>query len=380
MTGPQQASYLHGYSAFNADRASRLEIAAAADALFVDGDDGSRFALQVQDNPPALIYPAGAPPMSLDILLAGIEALLANRPDINRLALRLEGAEALIAELLAQGVAIREGEAVVVAPAMFWQLRAPWLAGAAAEPFPLLYTMTNGKRHPIRRPKREGVLYARYIPWLDQVLSFRLAFPRTDLCAFNRWMNEEEVARIWEETGDIDHHRAYLLERLADPHTLPVIGCFDDAPFGYFEIYWAKENRLGPYYDADDYDRGWHVAIGEPAFRGKAWITAWLPSLMHFMFLDDPRTQRILGEPAAAHAQQIRNLERSGFAKVKHFNFPHKRALLVMLLRERFFNDRLWMPNEAGPPLDRRRDRAQADAGGGVDAIAGASIEVERVQ
>ena len=77
-------------------------------------------------------------------------------------------------------------------------------------------------------------------------------------------------------------------------------------------------------------------------------VSAWLPSLMHFMFLDDPRTQRIVGEPAASHAQQIRNLDRSGFAKVKHVHFPHKRALLVQLLRERFFADRLWAPDNAG--------------------------------
>ena len=69
---------------------------------------------------------------------------------------------------------------------------------------------------------------------------------------------------------------------------------------------------------------------------------------MHYMFLDDPRTQRIVGEPAASHAQQIRNLDRSGFAKVKHVDFPHKRALLVQLLRERFFADRLWAPGRAG--------------------------------
>lgn len=120
---------------------------------------------------------------------------------------------------------------------------------------------------------------------------------------------------------------------------------FDDAPFGYFELYWAQEDRLGEHYTAEDFDRGWHVAIGEEAFRGKEYLTAWLPSLMHYMFLDDPRTQRIVGEPDAGHDQQIRNLLRSGFAGLKQVRFPHKTSLLVMLLRERFFDDRLHVPD-----------------------------------
>jgi hypothetical protein len=66
------------------------------------------------------------------------------------------------------------------------------------------------------------------------------------------------------------------------------------------------------------------------------------------MFLADPRTRRIVGEPIHHHTQQIRNLDRSGFAKVKHIQFPHKKALLVILLRERFFMDRLLLPDLTG--------------------------------
>ena len=236
-----------------------------------------------------------------------------------------------------------EGDYLTIDPGAFWQWPAPWIA-RPAYPHPQVHVMSNGQYHPKRPQKPAGVVYERYIPWLDQVLAFRVADPRADLEHFHRWMNDEQVNVIWEDGGDRDKHRSILEERLRDPHMLALIGCFDGVPFGYFEVYWAKENRLGPYYDAQDYDRGWHVAIGEPAYRGKQWITAWLPSLMHFIFLDDPRTQRIVGEPRASHEQQIRNLDRSGFAKVKHFDFPHKRAMLVMLTRERFFGDRLWVP------------------------------------
>lgn len=237
----------------------------------------------------------------------------------------------------------RSGNSLTVDTREFWQWPMPWIANPAW-PHPQVHVMTNGQYHPKRPRKPVGVAYERYIPWLDQVLSFRAADPLTDLGHFHRWMNDEQVNVIWEDGGDREKHAAILEERLHDPHVLALIGCFNGVPFGYFEVYWARENRLGPYYDAQDYDRGWHVAIGEPAYRGKQWITAWLPSLMHFMFLDDPRTQRIVGEPRASHEQQIRNLDRSGFSKVKHFDFPHKRAMLVMLLRERFFDDRLWVP------------------------------------
>jgi acetyl CoA:N6-hydroxylysine acetyl transferase len=236
-----------------------------------------------------------------------------------------------------------EGDSLTVDTRGFWQWPAPWVANPAY-PHPQVYVLSNGLYHPKRPLKPTGIVYERYIPWLDQVLSFRVADPQLDLEHFHCWMNDEQVNIIWEDGGERDKHQAILEKRLRDPHMLALIGCFDGVPFGYFEVYWAKENRLGPYYDAQDYDRGWHVAIGEPAYRGKQWISAWLPSLMHFIFLDDPRTQRIVGEPRASHEQQIRNLDRSGFAKVKHFDFPHKRAMLVMLTRERFFGDRLWVP------------------------------------
>jgi hypothetical protein len=45
--------------------------------------------------------------------------------------------------------------------------------------------------------------------------------------------------------------------------------------------------------------------------------------------------------------RQVRNLERSGFASIKDFDFAHKRATLVMLLREKYFANRLWRPASA---------------------------------
>lgn len=291
-------------------------------------------------------------------LLAGIEAVLGWYPEPAAWRISLDGYPALADMLERSGAAVRTDQGLMVLPSMLMQQASLWLRPGA--PFPQRQVMTGGKRHPQRAPKPRGIVYARFIPWLGQTISFRAATIEADLPHLHKWMNDPRVAAFWNEDGDLEKHRAYLAGLLADPHMVPLIGCFDGVPFSYFEIYWAKENRIAPFYDADDYDRGWHVVVGEDAYRGRQFIGAWLPSLMHYMFLDDPRTQRIVGEPAAAHHQQIRNLEKSGFAKLKNFDFPHKRATLVMLLRERFFEDRLWLP--AGGALQVARPETAAPA------------------
>ncbi|MEZ2126399.1 MULTISPECIES: GNAT family N-acetyltransferase [unclassified Sinorhizobium] len=281
----------------------------------------------------SLMFYHGDPIGSGDILLAAAEAITAEDRSIRSVV--FDKLEKLLPPNLASRGMLDAG--------VLWQWPLPWLP-EVTYPFPPIKELTNGRYHPRRPAKPTGLVYRRFIPWLERDVAFRVADLEADLASFHRWMNDEQVNAIWEDSGDIDRHREILAARIADPHVLPLIGMFGDIPFGYFEVYWAKEDRLGPFYDADDYDRGWHVAIGEPAYRGKRWISAWLPSLMHFIFLDDPRTQRVVGEPRASHEQQIRNLDRSGFAKIKHFDFPHKRALLVMLTRERFFGDHLWVP------------------------------------
>jgi acetyl CoA:N6-hydroxylysine acetyl transferase len=289
------------------------------------------------------------PLLALRAVSAAAEAIFGWHPELRRLVIDLSGRRLPARELLNYGLAVATGENLTLLPELTMQRRDNWLVDAARPPLPQFYVMTDGKRHPRRSPKPDGLVYARFIPWLAEVISFRVANLGDDLHLLHRWMNDPRVDAFWSEAGDLEKHRAYLSKILDDPHMLPLIGCFGGAPFGYFEVYWAKENRIAPFYDADDYDRGWHVLVGEDAYRGRRYISAWLPSLMHYMFLDDCRTQRIVGEPAAAHAQQIRNLELSGFAKIKNFEFPHKRATLVMLLRERFFGDRLWLPAPISP-------------------------------
>lgn len=286
------------------------------------------------------------------LLLDGAAALLgrlsARHPAATTLVLAGAGWAAVAAGLCARGLALRDPAGRLVLPVdLLWQQPAAWAMQVPPVPYPYRPVLSGAFRHPQRPPKPESELYRRFVPWLGLDISFRAASLEADLDLVHRWMNDPRVAAIWEEAGPIDHHRAYLSGLIADPHMIPMIGCFGDRPFGYFEIYWAKENRIAPFYDAQDYDRGWHVLVGDDSCRGRQYVAAWLPSLMHYLFLDDPRTTRIVGEPRSDHSQQLRNLDRGGFARVKDFDFPHKRATLVMLLRERFFGDRLWLPDFA---------------------------------
>ncbi|MGY6217058.1 GNAT family N-acetyltransferase [Methylolobus aquaticus] len=221
--------------------------------------------------------------------------------------------------------------------ALVRQLPRFWLT-QPREPFPLAYTVTGGKRHPMRPPIPGGEVYRRHVPQLNSQLSFETVDPTRHLDAFHRWMNDPRVASFWELAGTREEHQAYLGKVLADRHMHPVVGCFDGHPFGYFEIYWAKEDRIAPYYAVDDYDRGIHMLVGEPAFRGPHRVAAWLPSLAHYLFLDDPRTRNVVAEPRADNAKMIGYLQRAGFYKEKEFDFPHKRAAMMILPREVFFD------------------------------------------
>lgn len=282
--------------------------------------------------------------------LAAFETLSAEGGEV---AIRLDGAEwqSLLPQLSAMGVAMAVGAEHWALPVAFWQVPDRWIMHPTP-PWPSLWQSGPNGRHPVRPPKPVGALYRRYIPWLGQYIELRAA-DMGDLETFHRWQNNPRVAEFFEEAGTLEEHQTTLQTLISDPHVLPVIGSLDGRDFGYFELYWARENRIGGVYDADQWDRGWHVLIGEDDMRGADCVTAWMPSLMHYMFLAEPRTQALMGEPKASHLKQLKNLGHGGFAHVRDFDFSHKRATLVRLERQHFFESRIWARPDTrqGQPL-----------------------------
>lgn len=285
-----------------------------------------------------------------------------------RLGLEGEGAEGLARALVFSGVALehplpandstpfeRRADEVLVPRSLFWQgcgsplgaqpIWLPtWPSAGVVPHVEYTHTSTGGShllRHPRRAPKPApgSLIYSRYVPHLDEHFSLQAVDweDATHLDLFHKWQNDPRVAAAWMESGDLEHHRRYLRVQHEDPHTISVFGCFDGVPFAYFELYWAKEDKMGQYYASDDFDRGRHALVGNDTYRGRHRVAAWWPSIMHYEFIDDCRTQNVVGEPRLTNEKILMYEYQFGHHQDKWLDLPHKRANLVVCSRERFF-------------------------------------------
>jgi acetyl CoA:N6-hydroxylysine acetyl transferase len=227
----------------------------------------------------------------------------------------------------------------IIHRAAFWQLPL-WLSAPSKQASgDMIFDAEREIYFPARPARPEGEVYRRYDPRVRKTLSFRVADPALDAERFTRWMNDPRVEYFWEQGGSLEHQTAYLERQLTGKHAFPLIGCFDDRPFSYFEIYWAAEDRIGRHYTWQPYDRGLHLLVGEQAWRGAHYVQSWLRGLTHYLLLDEPRTQRTVLEPRADNQRLFRHFDPAGYRTLKEFDFPHKRSRLVMTDRTRFFTE-----------------------------------------
>lgn len=180
------------------------------------------------------------------------------------------------------------------------------------------------------------LVYSRYDETIGRTISFRLLDKKEDAERLWRWMNQAHVVPQWKMARPIEEIERYIDTNLADPHQDPFIGFIDGEPMSYWEAYWAKDDILGRYYPAEDKDRGWHMLVGEPAFFGRGNAPAIIRAFTRYLFLDDPATAKVVGEPSVQARRLLRYAPLCAFEEQGEIDLPDKRAKLMFCHRQRF--------------------------------------------
>ncbi|PIK14876.1 GNAT family N-acetyltransferase [Halobacteriovorax sp. JY17] len=200
---------------------------------------------------------------------------------------------------------------------------------------------TGNISHPKRPTYFSGeLLYKKYFPLINKTISFRVIDLEKDLDNFHQWHNKEFIYNFWELNKSKEELSQYLENALKDPHSIPAILEFNNEPVGYFEFYWVKEDRLGPFFNFSDHDRGFHFLIGEESCLGIKNVDSILKATSHYAFLNDTRTKLLAGEPRSDNKRIIRYTDHfECWRNEKEFDFPHKRAALLLCDRETYFKE-----------------------------------------
>ena len=230
-----------------------------------------------------------------------------------------------------------------------------WLLDPRREPFPAQRAYTRNDKviasHPLRppKPKQGTTLYRRWCGSVKRTLEITYFDLGVDgniptsrhMAAFHKWHNDERVNSAWGERGSLEMHREYVESVLDDPNVWPCMLSWDGELMGYVEVVWAKENHVGQHYPngvvVGDWERGIHVLAGESKFVGSGMSETWIRSLVHYIYLADPRTERVIGEPDHTNKAILAVAKNSGFHTQTFFDFPYKRSAMVLNVRDSFF-------------------------------------------
>lgn len=241
---------------------------------------------------------------------------------------------------------------LLVSRAAFWQgfgsptlPFAPWiLPSASAETVAALAssntrTVSSPLAPPFKPSSTSGPLYTRYFPDLSSDLTFRVASSSNpqDVDLITQWHATDRVNNGWRQRLSRDEQVKTIEATEKNPYTIGLIGWWGDEPWGYVELYYAKQSNLKDFYNAGQFDRGFHALVGEEKFRGPHRVRSWMGAVVHLMFLLDPSTTLCVSEPRLSNSKMVAYEEMVGGHVEKIIDFDHKRAALVFFNKERFF-------------------------------------------
>ncbi|MFI5910645.1 GNAT family N-acetyltransferase [Dactylosporangium sp. NPDC051541] len=146
----------------------------------------------------------------------------------------------------------------------------------------------------------------------------------------SRWMCEPHVEAFWQAAWPAPRWAAELRAQLAGAHSRPYLVSYRGEPLSYLEIYRTPRDVVGRQYDADPYDLGLHLAIGDVGRTGRGLGRAMVRAVAEGLFEADPRCRRVFADPDERHVIARRMFARAGFQSIGLHDLGHKRAELLV--------------------------------------------------
>nr|BFE55941.1 GNAT family N-acetyltransferase [Dactylosporangium thailandense] len=156
-----------------------------------------------------------------------------------------------------------------------------------------------------------------------------LAAGGADAELVSRWMGEPHVEAFWRAAWPARRWAEELAAQLAGEHSRPYLVSFEGDPLSYVEIYRTPRDVVGRQYDADPYDLGVHLAIGDPRRTGQGLGRAMVRAIAEGLAVADPRCRRVFADPDERHVVARRMFARAGFQSIGIHDLGHKRAELL---------------------------------------------------
>lgn len=158
-----------------------------------------------------------------------------------------------------------------------------------------------------------------------------------DLPLLHKWMHNEHVIPQWQlNKPELELH-VFFEKMLVDDHQRLYFITLDDQPIGYVEVYECHRDRIARYYDTDTYDMGIHLLFGEPNVLGLGHFRPVLTLFAEFIFSSNDRVQKMVCEPDCEVPAFQRCAKDLGLKEVTQIQLPEKRASLLFLQREHFY-------------------------------------------
>ncbi|WSY11948.1 acetyltransferase [Embleya sp. NBC_00896] len=153
---------------------------------------------------------------------------------------------------------------------------------------------------------------------------------KRDIPLLHTWMNDPAVARWWELDGDEEVVRRHLATQAVRTHSNCYLGCVDDEPVSYWELYRADLDELARHYPAHPHDVGIHLLLGPAAWRGRGIGSLLLRAVTELVLRAAPDTARVVAEPDVRNTASVAAFERAGFRRAADVELPDKTAALMM--------------------------------------------------